>query len=80
MRRKQQVNVVSHQTMNGQDSQIFVLACLADQERIDSLLRGKNTRSDYCRVELCAREFQQWRGELFLAQSHSLHLRLLPTA
>jgi hypothetical protein len=41
MRRKQQVGVVSHQTVHGQDSQIFVFACLADQERIDSLLRGK---------------------------------------
>jgi hypothetical protein len=41
MRRKQQVNVVRDQTVHWQDSPIFVLACLADQERIDSLLRGK---------------------------------------
>jgi hypothetical protein len=54
--------------MHGQDSQIFVLAWLAVQDRIDSLLRGKNKHSDYCRVELCARESQQWPGELFLAQ------------
>jgi hypothetical protein len=68
MQRKRQVNVVSHQKMHEQDSQIFVLAYLTVQDRINSLLRGKNKRSDYCRVELCARESQQWRGELFLAQ------------
>jgi hypothetical protein len=68
MRRKQQVSVVSHQKMHGQDNQIFVLAYLTVQDRINSLLRGKNKRRDYCRAELCARESQQWRGELFLAQ------------
>jgi hypothetical protein len=54
--------------MHGQDSQFFALACLAVQDRTDSLLREKNKRRDYCRVELCARESQQWPGELFLAQ------------